>query len=204
MWTHFCFKIKARGWWPRNRSSTKIFFWRFVFLWVTLALLNPIESFSWRGCVVQATKNKEESCSFLDAIGRRSCGPLSGLAKNRHVGKSKLRLKRIETAGRYATVRFVFFFPKGSTVFGALCHSPDLLWLALQLTFESCLFLLCMHIVGHATESEVHASHISSVQSLTPPPPLPLLSLSLCVWPDLRKRITSAKHDNQNIQVKVR
>ena len=101
------FRIKARGWWPRNRSSTKIFFWRFVFLWVTLALLNPIESFSWRGCVVQATKNKEESCSFLDAIGRRSCGPLSGLAKNRHVGKPKLRLKRIETAGRYATVRFV-------------------------------------------------------------------------------------------------
>ena len=89
-------QIKARGWWPRNRSSTKIFFWRFVFLWVTLALLNPIESFPWRGCVVQATKNKEESCSFLDA----SCGPLSGLAKNRHVEKPKLRLKRIETAGR--------------------------------------------------------------------------------------------------------
>ena len=30
---------------------------------------------------VEATKNKEESCSFLDAIGRRSCGPLSRLAK---------------------------------------------------------------------------------------------------------------------------
>ena len=57
--------------------------------------------------MIQATKNKEESCSFLDAIGRRSCGPLSGLAKNRHVEKPKLRPKRIETAGRYATVRFV-------------------------------------------------------------------------------------------------
>ena len=66
--------------------------------------------------MVQATKNKEESCSFLDAIGRRSCGPLVRPAraarsadwlKNRHVGKPKLRLKRIETAGRYATVRFV-------------------------------------------------------------------------------------------------
>ena len=98
--------FKARGWWPRNRSSTKMFFWRFVFLWVNLALLNPIKSFWWRGCVVQATRNREESCSFLDAIGRRSCGPLSGLAKNTHVGKPKLRLKRIETAGRYATVHF--------------------------------------------------------------------------------------------------
>ena len=86
-------------------------------------------------------KTKEESCSFLDAIGRRSCGPLSGLAKNRHVGKPKLRLKRIETAGRDATVRFV-----------------TLLSLALQLTFKSSLSLLCMHIVGHATDSEVHAS----------------------------------------------
>ena len=53
---------------------------------MNLALLNPITSFWWRGCVVQATKNKEESCSFLDVIGRRSCGPLSGLAKNGHVG----------------------------------------------------------------------------------------------------------------------
>ena len=116
--------FKARGWWPRSRSCTKIIFWRFVFLCVNLALLNPIKSFSWRGCVVQATKNEEESCSFLDAIGRRSCGPLSGLAKNRHVGKPKLhacdRLKRIETAGRYATVRFA-----------------TLLWLALQLTVDS-------------------------------------------------------------------
>ena len=132
-----------------------------MFLWVNLALLNPIESFSWRGRVVQATKNKEESCSFLDAIGRRSCGPLSGLAKNRHVGKPKLRLKRIETAGRYATVRFV-----------------TLLWLALQLTFESLLSLPCMHIVGHVTESEVHAS--GKFCSISDPSPPPSFSLSPC------------------------
>ena len=44
---------------------------------------------------------------MLPSIGRRSSGSLSGLAKNRHVGIPKLRLKRIETAGRYATVRFV-------------------------------------------------------------------------------------------------
>ena len=166
----------------------KNIFLRFVFLWVNLALLNPIESSFWRGCVVQATKNEEESCSFLDAIGHCSCGPLSGLAKYRQVGKPKLRLKRIETAGRYATVRFV-----------------TLLWLALQLTFESRLFLLCMHIVGHATESEVHAS--GKFCSISEPLPSSLslsLSLSLCVWPDSRKRITSAKHHNQNMQAKVR
>ena len=150
--------LKARGWWPRNRSSTKIFFWRFVFLWVNSALLNPIKSFSWRGCEVQATTSKEESCSFLDAIGRRSCGPLGGLANNRHVGKPNLRLKRIETAGRYATVRFV-----------------TLLWLALQLMCESHLSLLFMHIVGHATESEVHAS--GKFCSISDPPPP---SLSPC------------------------
>ena len=49
-----------------------------------------------------------------------------------------------------------------------------LLWLALHLTFESRLSLLCMHIVGHATESEIHASG-----NLWPPPPPPL-SLSPC------------------------
>ena len=143
---------------------------------------SPIKSFSWRGCEVQATKNKEESCSFLDASGRRSCGPLSGLAKNKHVGKPKLRLKRIETAGRYATVRFV-----------------TLLWLALQLTFESRLSLLCMHIVGHVAEREVHAS--GKFCSIISDPPPPSLSLSLPVWPDSRKWIT--KHDNQSIQAKV-
>ena len=155
--------LKARGWWPRNWSSTKIFFWLFVFLWVNLALLNPIKSFSWRGCVVQATKNKEESCSILDAIGRRSCGPLSGLAKNRHVGKPKLRVKRIETAGRYATVRFA--------VLSSHLHFNSR-------SFESRLSLLCMHIVGHSTESEVHASgKFCSISD--PPPPLSLfLSLS--------------------------
>ena len=178
------FGFKARGWWPRSRSSTKIFFWRFMFLRVSLALLNPIESFSWRGRVVQATKNKEESCSFLDAIGRGSCDPLCGLAKNRREGKPKLRLRRIEKAGRYATMRFV-----------------TLLWLALQLTFESHLSLPCMHIVGHATESEVHASgKFCSISDPLPPPPL---SLSLSVT-RFEKKITSAKLENQNIQAKGR
>ena len=60
--------------------------------------------------MVQETKKMGESCFFLDAIGRRLCGLLSGLAENRHVGKPKLRLKRIETAGRYASVRFVTLF----------------------------------------------------------------------------------------------
>ena len=96
-------------------------------------------------------------------IERRSCGQLSGLGKNRHVGKPNLRLKRIETAGWYATVRFV-----------------TLLWPALQLTFESRLSLPCMHIVGHASESEVHASgKFCSISDPCPPPPLSL-SLSPC------------------------
>ena len=112
--------------------------------------------------MVRATKNEEESCSFLDAIGRRSCGPLSRVAKNTHVGKPKLRLKRSETAGGYATVRFV-----------------TLLSLALQLTFESRSSLLCMHVVGHASESEVHAS--GKFCSISDPPSLSLLSLSFCV-----------------------
>ena len=46
---------------------------------------------------------------------------------------------------------------------------------------------------------------VSPVQSLNPPPPPSLsLSLSLSVWPDSRKRITSAKHNNENIPAKVR
>ena len=93
---------------------------------MNLALLNPIESFSWRGRVVQATKNKEEGCTFLDAIGRRSCDPLSRLAKIDMLENPSFDSS--ETAGRYATVRFV-----------------TLLSLALQLTFESRLSLLCMH-----------------------------------------------------------
>ena len=186
VWRHITFQGPRVV--TRSQSSTTICFWRFMFLWVNLALLNLIESFSRRGRVVQATKSKEESCSFLAAIGRRSCGPLSELSKNRHVGKPKLRLKRIETVGRYATVRFV-----------------TLLWLALRLTFESRLSLPCMHIVGHATESKVHASGKFCLISdpLRTPPPQPL-SLSLRVTRFEKKKITSAKLDNQKIQAKVR
>ena len=157
------FLLKARGWWPLSRSSTKIFFWRFVFLWVNLALLNPIERFSWRVCVVQATKKEEESCSFLDAIGRRSRGPLSRLTKNRQVGKPKLRLNRIETAGRYATVRF-----------------DTLLWRDMHFNSRSslaCLSSACMSL-GMLLKAKFTPA-VSSVQSLTLPPPPPSLSLSL-------------------------
>ena len=157
--------LKPRGWWPLSRSSTKIFFWRFVFLWVNLALLNPIERFSWRVCVVQATKKEEESCSFLDAIGRRSCGPLSRLPKNRQVGKPKLRLKRIETAGRYATVRF-----------------DTLLWRDMHFNSRSslsCLSSACMSL-GMLLKAKFTPA-VSSVQSLTLPPPPLSLSLSLRV-----------------------
>ena len=67
--------VKARGWWPGTWSTAKIFFWQFLFLWVDLALLKPMKNFPWDKCVIQATKNKAKSCSFLDAIRRCSCGP---------------------------------------------------------------------------------------------------------------------------------
>ena len=136
---------------------------------MNLALLNPIERFSGRVCVVQATKKEEESCSFLDAIGRRSCGPLSRLTKNREVGKSKLRLKRIETAGRYATVRF-----------------DTLLWRDMHFNSRSslsCLSSACMSL-GMLLKAKFTPA-VSSVQvqvmTLPPPPPPPSLSLSLSV-----------------------
>ena len=167
--------IKARGWWPLSRSSTKIFFWRFVFFLVYLALLNPIERFSWRVCVVQATKKEEESCSFLDAIGRRSCGPLSRLTKNRQVGNPSF-----DSSGSRQLV--------GMVRYGTLWHSP-LTWHALQLTFESLLSLLCMHVVGHATESEVHASgKFCSISDPSPPPPPLSLSLSVSPCDQIREK----------------
>ena len=161
--TNFSFEFfKARAWWPWNRSSTKIFFWRFVFLWVNLALLNPIKIFSWRGCVVQATKNKEESCSLLDAIGRRSCGPLSGLAKI-----DMWENPSFDSSGSRQLV---------GTLRCALSLSS-------HLRFNSrsslaCL-LLCMHIVGHVTEllkAKFTPAVVASGKfcSISPPPPPPL------------------------------
>ena len=153
---------------PESIVHKNIFLKVCVF-WVYLALLNPIERFSWRVCVVQATKKEEESCSFLDAIGHRSCGPLSRLTKNRQVGKPKLRLKRIETAGRYATVRF-----------------DTLLWRDMHFNSRSslsCLSSACMSL-GMLLKAKFTPA-VSSVQSLTlpPPPPPPSRSLSLCVSP---------------------
>ena len=144
--------------------------------------------------MVQAIKNKEESCSFLDAIGRRSCGPLSGLAKNRHVGKPKLRVKRIETAGRYATVRFA--------VLSSHLHFNSLKFRSSLACLSSACLSLGMLLKAKFTPA------VSSVRSLTPPPPPPS-SLSLSLSPPAcdqirEKRITSAKYDNQSIQAKVR
>ena len=74
--------------------------------------------------MIQATKNKAKSCSFLDAIRRCSCGRLiNGLAKNRRQGK----FKPCQNA-RDWSVRC-----------GALCRSRLLRW---HLHFESLLSLL--------------------------------------------------------------
>ena len=53
-----------------------------------------------------SNENQGKHFCFLDAIGRRSC------SHQENVGKSKLQLKRprIETAGWFATVRFVISF----------------------------------------------------------------------------------------------
>ena len=115
-----------------------------MYLWLIFVLLKTMKSFSWKGCVVQATKNKENSCSFFHAIGRCLCSPSADwlkidMWKNPFFNSSRSRQlvgtlrctlslsldKQIETAGRYATVHFV-----------------TLLGLALRLTFKSRLGLL--------------------------------------------------------------
>ena len=47
------------------------------------------EKHSVRRRCVQATKNKAETCSLLDAIGRRSCGRWREWVKNRRLGKPR-------------------------------------------------------------------------------------------------------------------
>ena len=137
----------------------KNIFWRFVLLWVNLALLNPIKSFSWRGCVVQATKSKEKSCTFLDAIGHRSCGTLSGLAKNKHVDNPSF-----DSSG-------------SSQLVGTLRCA---LSLSSHLHFNSRSSLACLSsaciLLGMLLKARFTPA-VSSVQSLTPPPP-PTLSIS--------------------------
>ena len=118
--------------------------------------------------MVQATKKEEESCYFLDAIGRRSCGPLSRLTKNRQVGKPKLRLNRIETAGRYATVRF-------DTLLSRDMHFNSRSNLA-------CLSSACMSL-GMLLKAKFTPA-VSSVQSLTLPP----LSLSVSLCDQIREK----------------
>ena len=96
--------MKARGWWPGTRSSSKIFFWLFVFPWVDLALLKPLKNFTWEKCVIQATKNKPKSCSFFDAIRRCLRGRSADWLKiDRR--ENPVDINTLET-GRCDTVRF--------------------------------------------------------------------------------------------------
>ena len=102
--TTFMQTFKARGWWPGTWSSSKIFFWQFVFPWVDLAPVKPMKNFPWEKCVIQATKNKAKSCSFFDAIRRCSCGRSADCLK---IDGREIPVSTLET-GRYiyATVRF--------------------------------------------------------------------------------------------------
>ena len=155
----------------------KITFLRFVFLWVNLAFLNPSTSFWWRGCVVQATKNKEKSCSFLDVIGRRSCGLLSGLAKNGLVGNPSF-----DSSGSRQLV---------GTLRCSLSLSSDL-----HLHSHSslaCLSSACI-LLGMLLKAKFTPA-VTFAQSLTPPPPPPALSLSISLSLFLRvTRFEKKKH----------
>ena len=173
------YEFKARGWWPLSRSSTKIFFWRFVFLWVNLALLNPIERFSWRVCVAQATKKEEESCSFLTPLG----GPLSRLTKI-----DKWENPSFDSTGSRQLV---------GTLRYALTLSSDV-------TCTSTHVRVSLVSPLHACRWACYWKRSGKFCTISDPPPPPSLSPCLSVWPDSRKRITSAKHDIQNIQAKVR
>ena len=116
--------------------------------------------------MVQATKNKEESCSFLDAIGRRSCGPLSGLAKNRHVGSPSF-----DSSGSRQLV---------GTLRCALSLSSDLHFNSRSSL--ACLSSACISL-GMLLKAKFTPA-VSSVQSLTPPP----LSLSLSPFDQIREK----------------
>ena len=129
--THSTMHFKARGWWPGTWSSSKIFFWQFVFPWVDLALLKPMKNFPWEKCVIQATKNKAKSCSFFDAIRRCSCGRSADWLK---IDGREIPVSTLET-GR-------------SIRYGALCRSK-LLSPALRGS------LVSPRIVEKATENEI-------------------------------------------------
>ena len=85
-----------------------------------------------------------------------------------------------------------------SVRYGALCHSP----LTCTSTHVRVSLASPLHIVGHDTESEVHAS--GKFCSISDPPPPPL-SLSLSPCDQVReKESLPLTHDNQSIQGKVR
>ena len=83
-------------------SSSKVFFWQFVFPWVDLALLKPVKNFPLDKFVIRARKNKATSCSFLVAIRRCSCGRLADWLK---IDGRENPVSTLET-GRHATLRF--------------------------------------------------------------------------------------------------
>ena len=126
---------------------------------MNLALLNPLKAFR-KEAVWFKQRKKEESCSFLDVIGRRSCGPLSGLAKNRHVGNPSF-----DSSGSRQLV---------GTLRCALSLSSHLHFNSRSSV--ACLSSACISL-GMLLKAKFTPA-VSSVQSLTPPPPP--LSLSPC------------------------
>ena len=132
-----------------------------MFLSVNLALLKPMKSFPRRGCVVQATKNKKKSCSFLDGVGRRSCNRSADWLK---IDVNMWKNPSFDLSGSRQLV---------GTLRCALSLFSDLHFdsrTSLAFLSSACISL------GILPKAKFTPA-VSSVQSLTPPPP-PSLSLS--------------------------
>ena len=126
--------LRPAGGDPEIDRQQKYFFDGLCFFEWPWPFWTPLKAFREEAVWFKQRKTRREVAPFLTPLG----GPLSGLAKNRHVGKPKLRLKRIETAGRYATVSFVtlpissdlhFNSPSSLACFSSACTSLGmLLW----------------------------------------------------------------------------
>ena len=117
-----------------------------------------MKRFLWTGREVQATKNKEESCSFLDAIGRCSCSRSADWLKI-----DMWENPSFDSSGSRQLVGMLRC---------ALSLSSD--WHFDSRSSLACLCSVCISL-GMQLKTKFTPA-VSSVQSLTPPPS-PLLAL---------------------------
>ena len=172
--------------WPQKYLFDGLCFFEWTWPFWTL-----LKAFREEAVWFKQRNTRRKSCSFLDAVGRRSCGPLVRPAR----------------AARSADWLKINMWENPSFDSSGLRELVGWLSLSSDLHFNSrsslaCLSPACISL-GMLLKAKFMPA-VSSVQSLTPCPPSPPPPLSLSVWPDSRKSITSAKLDNQNIQAKVR